>query len=185
MGELQRTGKRISEHFKIPTWNTTGMKSFFCFLVILVQLSFQRGLAFTTSRKKLMHACCPVFRDNSKIVSCMPEEALWSSTTTFLAKRWSQDGDNDTRPSKYDPSPLSQQFPPSARTQGVRQSINLLAVAVSLFFVLTWVASGGRLLTPGTTLSTTTSSTTRVLIDADELLRQDFERVANRDSLEI
>ena len=164
------------------------MKSFFCFLVIFVQLSSQRGLAFVTSRKKLMHACCPVFQDNSKIVSYMPEEALWSSTTTFLVKRRFQDGennDNDTRPSKYDPSPLSKQFPPSARTRGVRQSINLLAVAVSLFFVLTWVASGGRLLTPGTTLSTTPSSSTRVLIDADELLRQDFERVANRDSLEL
>ena len=56
-------------------------------------------------------------------------------------------------------------------------SLEALALAVSLFFVATFIVTGGRLLTSASSITTTTTnSQARVILDPDELLRDDFNR---------
>jgi len=76
---------------------------------------------------------------------------------------------SEDAPSKYDPSPLENQESPTRRE--IRESIQRLIIAVSLFFVITWIGSAGRL------LSSPTYPPSPVVVDAEEVLRQDWERL--------
>lgn len=99
------------------------------------------------------------------------QSSHWTSSSSRRARFY--DDDDENRPSKYDPSPLEQQFA-NRQAASIRQSIQVLTVVVSLFFVATWAASNGRLL--ATPPPSQTSGGASTIINADELLQQDWER---------
>jgi hypothetical protein len=87
------------------------------------------------------------------------------------------ENDDDEIPSKWDPSPLSQMTTPSSTSrQNIVTSLQILAATVSLFFVATLLFSQGRLLAVAPPVSQPPK-----LINAEEILQQDWQRMRGED----
>ena len=82
------------------------------------------------------------------------------------------DNADDPRPSKWDPSPLSQQFPPPESTRQVISSLQLVTAVVSVLFVATIIFSQGRFVATASNSGYVIPS----VVNPDELLQQDWQR---------
>lgn len=91
----------------------------------------------------------------------------------YKANLLEEEEEEDTRPSKWDPSPLQRETPPLATT--IVTSLQVVTVAVSLVFCATLFFSQGRLVAPAPPRSTAPP------IDAEELLQQDWQRLSDDD----
>lgn len=102
-----------------------------------------------------------------------------SSRSSSLVDQGKQSSNYLTLPNEYDSSDRAvssrRELIDEARPS-IIGSLEGLALAISLFFVVTVAATGGRLFASNANISTGSTVSQRVLLDPDTLLKEDFAR---------